>query len=199
MKKGIFLFALCCFYFAGKASPHQLFSKAAWRVSISNHAISMPTRPVNGQWQPGLELSYIARIKNSEKTQALYNQFAIGYFAHRSLQRVSYLKYGIGYTWILNAKWFLRPSLNLSTLGVWNSNEEFTYSGSGQYQKHSPFSVQAMPSIGLESVFLFANKGAYRWGWLLRYEFGVQGPFSILSSILPVNQFYTGIQLKKNK
>ena len=75
-------------------------------------------------------------------------------------------------------------------------NDEFTYTGNGNYERVNRSRFQINPSFGVDAVLKIGDLKKYRYGLMLGYEFGVQLPFSELSSVLPLNQLKIGMRLE---
>ncbi len=172
------------------------------RATLNCASIGMPTHMSNGRFQLGAELGFLHPLKKNNKKWN-YSVHA-GYFAFQSLQRATYIKPGIGYSFKFLNIYMLRPSFNAAMMGVWQTNDEFKFIGNGQYEKVKRFRTQAMPTIGLELLmpiplmrshkfFLKKKEIKYSHSVILRYEFGEQTPFSKLSNILPINQLHIGV------
>jgi len=163
------------------------------RVALQNVGIGMPPNFVNGKLHPGLLIGIQKKIRRT--TQWDYH-LDLGYFAIHSLQRVAYIKPGMGYTVSIAKKLELRPTINFALMGVGQINDEFKFVN-GQYEKVARHRLQVAPSFGLESFTTVVKKKNIAYQAMLAYEFGVQLPFSSLSSILPLNQIKIGVRIKK--
>lgn len=180
------------------SSKFESFLKSsAYQISSTNTAIGMPPNFVNGRLHPGFSLGLQRSF--SEITKKNYWDYSahLGYFAIPSLQRALFLKPGIGYTLPIHKKIGLRPNVNSSFMLVSQINNEFQYVGSGQYEQVNKNRIQIMPSFGLEAFVLINRTKHFKYDALFGYEFGVQLPFSELSSILPLNQLKMGLRFKK--
>lgn len=155
----------------------------------------MPPHFINGRWHPGLNLCLDKMIT---KRHGFKHQYALGYFAQRSLQRVAYIKGGMAYRYPVWNNLYLQPSLNLSVMDVRNSNKEFKFEN-GHYKELSRNRLQLMPSFGMELGSVIGHSKHTDYGVLFRYEFGVQLPFSQISAILPMNQLHVGFFLQPLK
>lgn len=173
-----------------------LLRRAVFNATVMNTGIGMPPHFVNGRIHPGFELGLQKQLSKKSLKSSLDYSVSLGYFSIASLQRAMYLKPGLGYTILLSKKLFFRPSLNLSLMNVYQSNDEFEFKGNGNYDKVSSARFQVAPSLGLAAGIGLVQLSKWNIGLLLKYEFGVQLPFSQLSSILPLNQIHIGFNFK---
>jgi hypothetical protein len=200
MKNILLLFVLLNSYFGfaqetteQKSAFAQYLNTLDYRIAIQNVGIGMPPNFVNGKAHPGLAVGVQNKFADSSRWDY---HFDLGYFAIHSLQRVAYLKPGIGYPISIAQRVELRPNVSLGILGVGQINDEFKFVNGG-YEKVSRHRLQLMPSFGLESFMQIANSKKISYEVMLGYEFGVQLPFSSLSNILPLNQLKIGVRIKK--
>ncbi len=173
-----------------------LFNNSLFHASILNTGIGMPPNIINGRLHPGIELGFQKKMTKNEKKSTLDYSFNLGYFSIRSLEQASYLKPGIGYSFCISKRFCIRPSLNGSLMMVRQLNDEFKFKGNGNYETVSPLRFQVAPSLGLETSINLFQLSKMDIGFRLKYEFGVQLPFSLLSSVLPLNQLHIGVNLK---
>ena len=83
--------------------------------------------------------------------------------------------------------------LNLSLMGVQQINDEFKMNSNGEYEQVSKLRFQVMPAAGVETFIPLCHAKNKQCALTLGYEFGVQLPFSVISTILPINQIHIGI------
>jgi hypothetical protein len=164
-------------------------------IQSTSNVIGMPNHIVNGRLHPGLELGIASSLRKTSRRNYLDYQFHLGYFSQRFLQQNLYLKPSLGYAFKVYKSIHIRPSLHGAFMLNRQKNDEFKYTGNGQYEKVSPYRFQFMPGLGL-SLWGKAYS-AKRWTLYptLGYEFGMQLPFSSISSLLPLNQLKIGIRL----
>lgn len=209
--RGVIFFILLVSTFAGRAEKKSydvedrqsqkpvpsLQFKIQYQLSFMNAGIGMPPHFFNGRLQPGFEFGAgFNTIKKPRRSKTEYNVL-VGYFAHRSLQRVAYIKPGFGYSIYIYKNLRVKPMFNCSVMLAHQLNDEFRYTGNGTYEKVSPNRMQFMPAAGLEATAPLATFKNYSTGLMLKYEFGLQLPFSDLSALLPVNQIHIGFKIKK--
>jgi hypothetical protein len=178
-----------------KCSLSKVYHKYDVQFSVFNASIGMPPHFVDGRIQPGINIG-LEKIK--EKRNTFLHHYAIGYFAHRSLQRINYLKAGYGYRFQIIKSLYLKPALNLSAMMVRQTNREFIFKN-GSYEEANRNRLQLMPSFSIDMSLPIAALKRRKINTFFRYEFGVQLPFSQLSSILPINQLHLGVSFHLNK
>ncbi len=169
--------------------------KFSWQVTIQNASIAMPPHIINGRLHPGFEMGMNKAFQTKHKTSFFNYNFLLGYTAQQSLQRTMYLKSGLGYSISLFKKWYIRPSLQMSWMRVRQSNDEFEYIGNGEYKTVDRNRFQCMTSVGFETGIPILQRKKMQYEALLKYEFGIQYPFSIISATLPINQIHFGIKI----
>ncbi len=167
-----------------------------WRATFLNGAIGMPPHFINGRLHPGVDLGIQSDLFRKNKKNKIDYTLLAGYFSVRSLQSLAFLKPGVGYAIKVYKSHYIRPHLNVSAMYVRQINAEFKYIGSGNYEmvRHARF--QVMPSIGAEALVPISKSKNHQLNLILGYEFGMQLPFSEISSILPINQLHLGFQFK---
>ncbi len=167
-----------------------------WRATFLNGAIGMPPHFINGRLHPGVDLGFQSDLFRKNKKNKIDYTLLAGYFSVRSLQSLTYLKPGIGYAIKVYKSTYIRPNLNVSAMYVRQINEEFKFVSPGKYEivRHARF--QVMPSLGVEALISISKIKARQLNLILGYEFGMQLPFSEISSILPINQLHLGFQYK---
>jgi hypothetical protein len=192
--------------------PASLFSKdnqasgvlrylqhADVRFDILNAGIGMPPHFINGRLHPGFQLGLQHPFR--QKHRKSYGEYFLGagYFAQRSLQRAFFLKPGIGYTVPIYKGITIRPVCHLSLMTVKQINDEFKLNDHGVYEQVSKYRFQMMPSFGLETAVPVAHGKHRCCAITLGYDFGLQLPFSALSSLLPMNVLHAGVRITKLK
>lgn len=205
MRKRYFFIVLWCTlsYTLAVAGPKRatMFKKisenAGLKLLVFNQAIGMPPSFVNGRLHPGVELGIQAPFIHKNKNSFLDYSLSLGYFSQQQLQRVVFIKVGSGYRFQLVKGFSLRPSLNLSAFYVSQLNDEFIYQGNGVYEKYKGKKIQAKPGIGVDLLSPTLKFKSVNFNLIGGYEFGLQLPFSLLSSTLPLNQLHVGILVKK--
>lgn len=189
----LFLFLIGC-GFGSIAKPSNCCQtiKQHYDVEISllHAGIGMPNHLINGRIQPGLNLGIIRKQPNKKHVQ---HHVLFGIFRQQALQTALFVKPGIGYRIHIFKNFQLRPQINLALMGVRNSNKEFKWEN-GQYEAVNRNRFQVMPSLGLEAIYHGFKIQKYPIGIVLRYEFGMQLPFSNLSAVLPINQIAIGVR-----
>ena len=165
---------------------------------LTTNVIGMPSHAFNGRIHPGFEIGFTRRLSKSSKKNYLDYQDNIGYFSQRYLQQNLYFKPSLGYAIKTFKSLYLRPCIQSALILNRQKNQEFKYVGNGQYEKVSPYRFQFMPTFGLSAWFKAFEQKKYSLYPTFAYEFGMQLPFSGISSLLPINQFKAGIRLKHN-
>lgn len=197
----VFLFFIPCLAFAQneteqKSSLHNYLVSSDYRMALTTTGIGMPPNFINGGLHPGLQVGFQRALKAGSK---LDYSFDLEYFAIPSLQRVAAFRPSLGFP-IQLAKWIeLRPNVNLALMLTHQLNDEFRFTSTGQYEAVGKNRLQVSPSIGLETFIQLAQKQKMNYELMLGYAFGMQLPFSALSSLLPLNQLKVGVRLKRNK
>lgn len=163
------------------------------QVQVMSAGIGLPPHIIDGRVQPGLQGALASRKKNNH---GITYQIGLGYFAHRSLQRIAYLKAGIQYILPIGTSFSIQPNLNVYALGVRRTNREFQFVN-GTYEEIKRTALNGMPTAGLDAIIPLAQSILWRYSLLLGYEFGVQYPFSALSSTLPIQPLKFGVQLQR--
>lgn len=176
----------------------SILQKSDYRISIFNAGIGMPPHFINGRLHPGIELGLQKPLFKKTKKSFINYSLLIGYFTQQSLQRSFYIKPDIGYQINISNNFSLRPLLSASLMGVQQINKEYKLNDKGEYEQAPRNRCQVMPSIGLEASYSFHKSKKMQYAAFVGYQFGVQLPFSSISSILPINQLHVGIQLKKS-
>jgi hypothetical protein len=174
------------------------FHQSTWHLCLLNASIAMPPHFFNGRIQSGFEVGMYHRLKKNKKKSFEYSA-SLGYFAQQSLQRNLYIKPGISKSYRVYKSYQIRPAFNHSFVLARQTNDEFKYTGNGQYEQQSHYRFQLMPSFALSANGKVYQSKKCQFDALLSYEFGVQFPFSSLSSILPIQQIHLGILIKNNK
>lgn len=169
------------------------------RASLLNAGIGMPTHFVNGRLHPGIQLGIQKSISKQAKKSYIDYSFHLGYFAQQSLQRALYLKPGIGYNIHLYKRIMLRPVFSLPLMAVQQINDEFKLNNQGEYEQVNKMRFQLMPSLGMETSIPVAHSKQCQYNITLGYDFGLQLPFSVISSVLPINQLHIGVSISSLK
>lgn len=193
MKRIIFLLTLLPFLLsaAKKNASYQLLHHYDIQAHIMNAGIGMPLHFINGRLQPGVQLGMMSHLK---KKKGFLHQYGVGYFAHRSLQRICYVRAGMQYAFPVYKKLYLHPQANFSGMIVRQTNREFKFVN-GVYKEVGSTRLQLMPSLGMDISYPVLHHGSWSYSLYAGYEFGIQYPFSTLSSTLPIQQIKLGIQL----
>lgn len=172
----------------------RLLHRSRYQVSLTNSAIGTPPHFMNGRLHPGFEAGLLTPLGKGHRKNTADAHLLFSYFSQASLQRSIGLKPGIGYRIRLYKELGLRPKLSLNLMAVQQLNEEFKFSGNGQYEKVNPWRLQFMPSLGLEAYHPLFTMKQRVVALTLGYEFGMQLPFSVISSLLPMSQLQIGLQ-----
>lgn len=179
---------------AQNKKKHQpFFKRYMFQAQFLNAGIGLPPHIVNGRAQPGFQIAVVKALK---RKHGLLPQLGLGYFAHRSLQRAAYFKAGLSYAIPVAHSFFIQPNLNVYGMRIRRSNREFKFIN-GSYQELDRYSSQVMPSGGIDFVLPINISIVWKYSIICGYEFGVQYPFSALSSTLPIQQLKMGIQLQR--
>ena len=88
---------------------------------------------------------------------------------------------------------------NLSLMIVQQINDEFKLNAHGEYEQVSKMRFQLMPSFGLETGIPVTKSKRFSYFLILGYELGMQLPFSVISSVLPINQLHIGVAISPFK
>ena len=177
-----------------QAAPRKgLFRPARLHLNLMNAGIGTPPRFINGRMHPGLEVGVSKPFARSEKKNRPEVRLLLGYMAQPSLQRAAYLQPGLGYRFRLYRRLDLIPHLDVALMGVRQTNDGFRYQGNGQYRAEGRWGLQVLPALGLE-LSLRTGKKPESPAICGGYRFGMQLPFSTISSLLPINRLHLGVQ-----
>ena len=171
-------------------------NQSSCQVSFVSSSIGMPPHILNGRFQPGFEFGLNHPIRKG-KTNSIQYSLLAGYFAQQSLQRAAYIKLGLSKNVRIYKSFKIKMGIQNSFMLVRQTNDEFTYIGNGNYQTNSRSRLQLMPSVRISpQCKLYTYKKYFVHGFLA-YEFGMQLPFSNLSSLLPIQQVHIGLLFSK--
>jgi hypothetical protein len=185
---------------ATKKASKKVFSKnTTYHIGLLNSAITMPTKILNGTPHLGVEVGFSAPLKKDAKKQRFNIGADAGYFYQKGLQSVTYLKPNIAYNIAITKKINIQPRISAGAMLTNNLNNEFKANADGVYQKTSPLNLQAFGSIGVQPNVNVYNSKHFTYDAYLRYEFGMQGPFSAISAVLPLTMFHLGVNIKNDK
>lgn len=174
-----------------KDNYHLFFKKHQSEIIVQHAGIGMPQHGINGRLQPGFELGF-HRLQAKKRYAGIH--YALGYMAQRSLQRSYYVKPSLFYYYtVVQHKLIVQPHLDLGVLLTRQTNKEFKFE-QGVYDRVNPLRMQCLPSLGIDLHTPIYKTKKYTYNAVLGYAFGLQLPFSELSTILPINQFRIGIQ-----
>lgn len=190
--KSFLFFTLFYMVGFGKNKLHNFFEKRATSIVVQHAGVGMPLHGINGRFQPGFELG-IEKLKSRKHFISL--QYTFGYMAQRSLQRSFYLKPSLGYNYfVFKNKLKIKPHLDFAIMLTRQTNKEFKLEN-GRYERVNPLRFQVMPTAGLDVGLPIKKNNHKQYSLLAGYAFGIQLPFSELSTILPINQFRIGLQI----
>jgi hypothetical protein len=175
---------------------HSFFLNKLFFASLTTTGIGIPPNFVNGRLHPGFDIGFLRYNENQIKKINFDYALSLGFYSIRYLQHVSYFKPSLGLALGSYSKYYFRSSFNVAVMLVQQLNDEFKYIGNGLYEKVPKSRMQLAPSLGLEGGLPILKSLKKDIGLKLKYEFGFQLPFSLLSSVLPLNQFHIGINVK---
>lgn len=175
---------------------HSFLSNKLLFASLTTSGIGIPPNFVNGRLYPGFDIGLLRYKEKQIKKINFDYALSLGFYSIRYLQSVSYLKPSFGLTLGSYSKYYFRSSFNVAGMLVQQLNDEFKYTVNGIYEKIPKSRMQLAPSLGIEGGLPILKSSKKDIGLKLKYEFGFQLPFSLLSSVLPLNQFHIGINVK---
>jgi hypothetical protein len=178
-----------------KKQTKALPKKTTFQFGLLNSAIST-NKVINGTPHLGVEVGFSVPLNKNAKKQRFTVGADAGYFFQKGLQSGAYIKPNIAYTIPVAKGVTLQPRIGLGYMLTTNSNNEFKLGTNGEYSKISPYNSQMLASVGVQPNFSIYNSKQYRYNAYLRYEFGMQTPFSTISTLLPMTMMHIGLKIE---
>lgn len=154
-------------------------SEKALTMSIIKESTKLPSSKAFGSpFHPGFEFGYENFFKDKRKHLFSFS-IKLGYYFHKEFYHGLTIKPAINYYYVTDRKLYFGAEINSGYLHIFHDKKLFEQNNNGEYQKINNYGKpKFMPSLALSSGYQFHKNDQNHIDLFVKYEFGLEMPFS---------------------